>query len=87
MDKKQASEIVNNTFKMIFGKDNPFPLETVFSKFAFDIKLPKKVMDSITGQETWTESIHSNLFITQNNMRTYDRQKGWILPKQEYSFL
>lgn len=48
MDKRQASEIVNNTFKMIFGKDNPFPLETVFSKFAFDIKLPKKVMDSIT---------------------------------------
>ena len=83
MDKKQAIEIVNNSFKMIFGKPNPFPLETVFSKFAFDIKLPKKVMDSITGQETWTESIHSNLFITQNNMRAYDRQKGWMLPKQD----
>ena len=83
MDKKQALEIVNQTFKMIFEKPNPVPLETIFSKFAFDIKLPKKVTDSLTGQETWTEIMHSNLFITQTNMRTYDQQKGWMLPKQD----
>lgn len=83
MDNKQAMQIVNQTFKMIFGKANPFPLDTIFSKFAFDIKLPKKVMDSITGEETWTEILHANLFITQNNMETYDRQKGWMQPKQE----
>ena len=82
MDKKQALEMINYSFNMIFGKENPFALETVFSKFAFDIKQTKKVMDSITGQETWTQSIHSNLFITQTNMRTYDKQKGWMLPRQ-----
>ena len=83
MDKKQALEIVNRSFNMIFGKPNSLPLETIFSKLAFDIKLPKKVLDSLTHEETWTEILHSNLFITQNNMRNYDKQKGWMLPKQE----
>lgn len=83
MDSKQALTITNQTFKMIFGKANPFPLDTIFSKLAFDIKLPKKVMDSLTGEETWTEILHSNLFITQDNMRKYDKQKGWMLPKQD----
>ncbi len=83
MDNKQALAIVNQSFKMIFGKSNPFSLDTIFSKFAFDIKLPKKVLDSLTSQETWTETIHSNCFITQNNMKIYDKQKGWMLPKQD----
>lgn len=83
MDKKQALSIVNQSFKIIFGRANPLPLDTIFSKLAFDIKLPKKVMDSLTGEETWTEILHGNLFITQNNMKSYDKQRGWMLPKQE----
>lgn len=83
MDKKEASEVINKSFNMIFGKNNPFDLDTIFSKFAFDIKLPKKVMDTLSGEETWTENIHSNRFITQENMRKFDAKHGWILPKQD----
>ncbi len=83
MDTKQTLGIIDQSFKMIFNNKNPFSLEAICSKFAFDVKLPKKVLDSMTGVETWASSIHSNLFITQQNMRTYEKQKGWMFAKQE----
>lgn len=82
MNDKQTLEVINETFFNIFGYTTSFDLNTIFSKFAFDLKLPKKVKDSITGEETWTASINSTKFITQSNMRKYDEQHGWIFPKK-----
>jgi len=82
MDNKQALQIVKQAFSMLFGKSVSFSLESIYTNFAFDIKLPKKVTDTFTGQETWTANVHGKYFITQTNMMTYDKQKGWMLPKQ-----
>ena len=87
MDDKKALEIVNQIFIQIFGRKNPFTLEEILSKFAFDIRLPQKVLDSITGQETWSVSLNSQKYITQANMEKYDEQKGWIIPKKEIKTL
>ena len=76
MDKKQAFIEMNNTFKSIFGKSTPFTLEEVLNKFAFDVKLPKEVLDSTTHEKTWAQSINSGRFITQDNMEKYDTNYG-----------
>ncbi len=87
MDSKTALEIVNNTFLQIFNKQNPFTLDEILSKFAFDVKLPQMVLDSLTGEQTWTVSFNSQKYITQKNMEKYDEQKGWIIPKREIKTL
>ena len=43
-----ALEIVNKIFKSIFDRENSFSLDVLLDKFAFDVKLPKQVNDSIT---------------------------------------
>lgn len=87
MDKEQTLSIIHQTFQMIFGKQSPVSLETLFNKFAFDIKLPKKVQDNLTKEETWSAIFNSTIFITQKNMNTFNEQKGWMLPKQEVKSL
>lgn len=87
MKDKETLEKANQIFLSIFEKNNPYSLDDLLSKFAFDIKLPQKVIDSLTGKETWAESINPNKFITQNNMELYDKQHGWILKKREVSSL
>lgn len=87
MDNLQAFNIINKTFEMIFGEKSPFSIEQILSEFAFDVKLPQKVNDSITNETTWTQCINSTKFITQSNMEKYDVQKGWILPKKDIKTL
>lgn len=83
MDEKQALQIVNKVFLMIFNSKISLNLESILSEFAFDVKLPKKVLDSLNGNETWSVNINSSRFITQSNMRNYDKKHGWILPKED----
>lgn len=87
MDEKFANQITNKVLNMIFNQKVSFPLDIILSKFAFDVKLPKKVFDSITGQETWTSNINSTSFITQSNMEKYDEKNGWLLPKRNVNNL
>ena len=83
MNDKEALEKANKIFINIFGKKNPYNLEELLSKFAFDIKLPQKVLDALTNKETWAESINPSKFITQNNMEAYDIKYGWMQKKKE----
>ncbi len=83
MNDKLALEIVNKIFNNVFNKENPFSLEEVLEKFAFDVKLPKQVNDSTTGEITWADSISSGKFITLDNMEKRDVDIGWMLSKQE----
>ena len=79
--------IIHKTFLGIFSQKSPFTIQEILSKFAFDIKLPQKVLDSTTGKTTWAYSTSSHKFITQTNMEEYDRTNGWNLKKQEVSDL
>ena len=83
MTNKEAIEKTNKIFINIFGKNNPFSLDEILSKFAFDIKLPQKVYDNMTSKVTWAESVNPSKFITQKNMELYDIQHGWMQKKRD----
>lgn len=87
MNEKQCKSIVDEIFMGVFEQKCLLSLERVLSEFAFDIKLPNKVIDAVTGLETWASSINSNKYITQDNMEKYDEYKGWMRPKKEINSL
>lgn len=83
MKEKEVLEIVNKIFLNVFNKENNLSIEELKDKFAFDIKLPLEVTDSLTGEVTYASSINSHKFITNNNMMKKDETNGWMLPKKE----
>lgn len=83
MNGKIALEIVNKIFENVLGLKCPFTINEVLEKFAFDIKLPKKVYDTTTNQETWADSISSGKYITLENMEKKDKETGWMLERCE----
>lgn len=85
MNDKQSKQILDEIFMEVFEQKCPLNLEQVLSEFAFDIRLPNKVIDAVDGSETWATSINSNKYITQTNMTKYDNYKGWMRPKKEIS--
>ena len=87
MSDEKTLKIVNKIFKAIFDKENIYSLDKLLEKFAFDVKLPKQVIDSTTNQITWADSISSGKFITNENMEKIDAEKGWMLPKKEINNL
>ena len=87
MNDNKTLEIVNKIFNSIFEKNNNYTLDILLEKFAFDIKLPKQVNDSTTGDITWADSINSGRFITNSNMEKRDKEQGWMIPKKEITNL
>ncbi len=87
MNKKEAMVIANKVFENIFRQKCPYHLEEILTEFAFDIKLPQKVIDSTTGEETWASSINPTKFITQKNSENFNNGKGWMLKKREINSL
>ena len=87
MNNKEARKVIDEIFMNIFGKKCPFTYEELLSKFAFDVKLPGEVLDSLTGSKTWVVSSNSNKYIKQSNMVKYDEQHGWLLKKREVNCL
>ncbi len=87
MDDKQCKSVINNIFMEIFGQNCPIEIEELMAECAFDIRLPNKVIDAVTGKETWASSINSNKYISQTNMNKYDEYKGWMRPKKEINSL
>ena len=87
MNDKFALEIINKIFNSVFDKSNSLSLDELLEKYAFDIKLPKQVNDSITNEITWADSINSGRFITNKNMEIKDSKEGWMLPKRDINNL
>ena len=87
MNEEMVLVTINKIFKNIFNLPNNLSIEEILNKFAFDIKLPKKVYDSITNEETWADSIHNGKFITLKNMEEKEKQKSWMLEKKEINNL
>ncbi len=86
MNDKQCKLVIDNIFIEIFNQKCCLNLDEILSEFAFDIRLPNKVIDAI-GNETWASSINSDKYITQENMMKYDNYKGWMRPKKDVSSL
>lgn len=87
MNDNVALNIVNKIFNSVFDEDNKYSLEELLEKFAFDVKLPKQVIDSTTNEVTWADSINSGKFITNTNMVKKDILDGWMLEKKEINNL
>ena len=87
MNDKQCKQVLDEIFMNIFEQKCLLSIDEVLSEFAFDIKLPNKVIDAVDGKETWASSINSNKYIRQDNMIKYDNYKGWIRPKKEIESL
>ena len=87
MNDKQCKQDLDEIFMSIFEQKCFLTLDQVLSEFAFDIRLPNKVIDSVDGKETWASSINSDKYITQENMEKYENYKGWIRPKKEINSL
>ena len=47
MNKTQVLETVDKIFSNVFDCKNPFTIDELLTKFAFDVKLPQQVNDSI----------------------------------------
>lgn len=73
----------NQIFQAIFRHDNPFDLKTLEQKFAFDIKLPVAVKDSLTGATTFSAIPGAQKFITAEQVEAWDRDKGWLQPRRK----
>lgn len=67
MNETQAKAMLDNIVGQVFGYKNPFTLEQFVQKHAFDVRLPQKVNDSTTGEDTWAQSINPTKFITVQN--------------------
>lgn len=87
MDHTKALEIINKIFKSVFDRENNYSIDTLLEKFAFDVKLPKQVNDSITNEITWANSINNGRFITNENMEKRDKKTSWMIPKKERNSL
>lgn len=87
MKEKQCEAVINEIFMGIFEQTNKLKLDEILSELAFDIRLPNKVKDEVTGDDTWASSSNANKYISQENMMKYDEYKGWMRKKVEINSL
>lgn len=78
----QTLEVADKIFRAVFGRDNPYDLEKLRNKFAFDIVLPIIVQDSTTGEETWTALPGAKRYITNQNSDKRDDVISWLRPRK-----
>lgn len=81
MDENKAKEIVDKVIGSIFGVQNPYSLEQVRQKFAFDMRLPQQVIDASTGETAWATSVNSSSYMTLENCRKRTQIDDWMEPK------
>ena len=82
MNEKKCLKMIEPIFQSVLGSENLLSLDEILEKYAFDVKLPKKVQDSTTGEVTWADSIRSGRFITNQNMMKKDEVEGWMMPRK-----
>ena len=80
MNKTQVNIVIDKIFSNVFDCKNPFTIEEILEKFAFDIKLPQQVNDSLTGENTWATSVNPTKYITEKNTWKWET---WEQPKKE----
>lgn len=87
MTSEEVLLIINKIFKAVFLVENRDSLDEIYKKYAFDIKLPRKVYDKITLEETYTDFDNATSFITKDNMDKLDSSKGFMMVKKDFNSL
>lgn len=80
MLKSEALTVADKIFQAIFGTSNPYDLEQLSKKFAFDIELPVEVKDYTSGETTYTVAPNAQQFMTNDNSNAHE---DWMLPRQD----
>lgn len=83
MIENETTKMANRIFQAIFGRDNPYSLTEMRTKFASKLHLPTMVQDSRTAENTYTILPEFGKFITDQNSALYDEKEGWMLPPRE----
>ena len=87
MSREEVLLIINKIFKVVFLVENKDSLDNIYKKYAFDIKLPRKVYDNMTNEETYTDFDNATSFITKDNMEKLDSTEGFMKEKISFSSL
>lgn len=84
MTEHEAKTIIDKVIAQVFGYKNPFTLDEFLAKYAFDVRLPNKVHDTTTGEETWAQSTNPTKFIKRENSLKNgpSNTKDWMLPRR-----
>lgn len=69
MNETQAKRILDETVGQLFGYQNPLSLEQAMTRFAFDVRLPQQVFDSISGEPTWAAALGQGRYMTMDEVR------------------
>jgi hypothetical protein len=83
MNEDKAKAIVDYVFKDVFSRDNPFSMEEFRKRFAFDIDLPKKTKDVLSGNDTWLVSKKYDRVISAETAFARSKKEGWMLPQRQ----
>ena len=67
MNRVEVEKEISKIFFNIFGKENPFTIQEIEEKFAFDVKLPKQVKDSVTGDYLVRDGKLKKIYKTRYN--------------------
>lgn len=82
MDANKAKQILDKIVGQVFGYQNPYTLEEFMNKFAFDVRLPQQVYDSITNKLTWAQSTNPSKFISMEEAWRRQDEGKWDVPKK-----
>lgn len=69
MNEAHAKTILDETVGQIFGYQNPLNLDQAMTRFAFDVRLPQQVFDSISGEPTWVAALGQGRYMTMDEVR------------------
>lgn len=81
MIEREAVTTANRIFRAIFERDNPYSLQELQMKFAKHLDLPTEVVDTRSGEKTYTILPDFGSFITEKNSELYGQNNGWLIPR------
>jgi len=81
MDEKMVKENINNIFKDVFGRDNPFSEADLIQRFCKNIPLPQNVKCALTGDDTWIIPLEHSKVIDLDSVRAKKGIEDWMKPK------
>ncbi len=83
MDSQKAQKIADYIFEDVFGTKNPYSLDEIEKKFAFDIPSAKKIKCSISNIDTWTISPNEKI-ATQKAIEERFKKDEWKLKREDF---
>ncbi len=83
MDESKAKGIADFVFKDVFGRENRFSLDEIRDRFAFDIELPRKVKDDMSGDPTWMSGNRAAKVMSTDIIVQQSKKDVWMKPKKK----